>query len=86
MGDTTAQRSVTVAAPPKDPHRILLEQPHLIDEALADGVGDALMRHKERVQNRSCSPAMVVQQQPVHKAATLAKVMSEPESCAAVGA
>ena len=26
----------------------MAEQPHLIDEALADGVGDALMRHKER--------------------------------------
>ena len=34
--------------PTKDPSRILLEEPHLIDEALAEGVRDALLRHKER--------------------------------------
>jgi hypothetical protein len=34
--------------PTKDPNRILREQPHLVDEALAEGVRDALLRHKER--------------------------------------
>jgi hypothetical protein len=32
----------------KDPNRIMLEEPHLIDEALAEGVRDALLRHRER--------------------------------------
>jgi hypothetical protein len=34
----------------KDAHRILLEEGHLIDEALRLGVRDALLRHKERGQ------------------------------------
>lgn len=32
----------------KDPHRILMEQGHLVDEAIRQGVRDALLRHKER--------------------------------------
>jgi hypothetical protein len=36
------------SVPTTDPHRILLEQPELIDQAIADGVRDALLRHKER--------------------------------------
>ena len=32
----------------KDPDRILREEGHLIDEALRQGVRDALLRHKER--------------------------------------
>jgi hypothetical protein len=34
--------------PSKGLNRILLEEPHLIDQALADGVRDTLLRHKER--------------------------------------
>jgi hypothetical protein len=30
----------------KDPHRILIEDRHLIDEALKQGVRDAMLRHK----------------------------------------
>ena len=32
----------------KDPDRIFREEGHLIDEALRQGVRDALLRHKER--------------------------------------
>ena len=32
----------------KDPNRILHEDGHLIDDALRQGVRDALLRHKER--------------------------------------
>ena len=32
----------------KDPDRIFREEGHLIDEALRQGVRDALIRHKER--------------------------------------
>jgi hypothetical protein len=37
-----------VKAGSKDANRILLEEPDLIEQALADGVRDALLRHKER--------------------------------------
>jgi hypothetical protein len=32
----------------KDPDRIFREEGHLIDEALREGVREALLRHKER--------------------------------------
>jgi isoaspartyl peptidase/L-asparaginase-like protein (Ntn-hydrolase superfamily) len=32
----------------KDPNRIFLDEGHLIDEALRQGVREALRRHKER--------------------------------------
>jgi hypothetical protein len=33
--------------PKKDIHRIFVEERHLIDEALARGVRDAILRHKK---------------------------------------
>lgn len=35
------------AAAPKEVHRIFVEDGHVIDEALKQGVRDAMLRHKE---------------------------------------
>ena len=48
MADAPDQGPVIKTQSAKDPHRILLENPVTIDEALAEGVRDALVRHKER--------------------------------------
>ena len=37
----------SMGEPKKDVHRIFVEERHLIDEALARGVRDAMLRHKE---------------------------------------
>jgi hypothetical protein len=31
---------------PRDIHRIFVEEPHLVDEALKQGVREAMLRHK----------------------------------------
>jgi hypothetical protein len=48
MADAFGPSSVIKTEAAKDPNRIMLEEPHLIDEALAEGVRDALLRHRER--------------------------------------